>query len=60
MKAQFEQLTIGIEGDKIRFEGYADIDLKDAYKMQRFILEQIQEIEDEKRRELSWIRRIFR
>jgi hypothetical protein len=60
MKAKFNQLEIGIEGDKIRFEGYADIDLKDAYKMQRFILEQIQEIEDEKRRELSWIRRIFK
>jgi hypothetical protein len=60
MKAQFDQLTIGIEGDKIRFEGYADIDLKNAYKLQRFILEQIQEIEDEKRKELPWTTRLFR
>jgi hypothetical protein len=60
MKAQFDTLTIGIEGDTIRFEGYANVDLKNAYKLQRFLLEQIQEIEENKRKELPWTKRLFR
>jgi flagellar biosynthesis chaperone FliJ len=59
MKALFETLTIGREGEKINLEGKAEIDRNDAIKMQRFLTELIQEIEQEQRNKLPFWRRFW-
>ena len=59
MKALFESLTIGLDGEKIRFQGEAEIDLQDAYKLQRFLTEQIQDLEKIQRNKLPFWKRVW-
>jgi hypothetical protein len=60
MKALFNNLKVGIEDEKIKFEGDCDLDLKEAYKMIRFLSDQIQELEDIQRKKLPWTKRLFK